>query len=123
MAEVHKQWKQLVRALYLEATGDTAGADALSLDAMRGEIVEKSAPAEQAIMLQKLAQERAGLVPPPGDLSKTSPLERMMRAFVQLGDQTEAAIAKRLGPERAKEIRGDGWGSRSDWSGCPDPAH
>ncbi len=71
-------------------------------------------------MLQRLANERAGLAPPPAELSKTSPAERLMRAYVQLGDQTEAALAKRLGPERAAAIRGDGWGSRSDWSGCPD---
>jgi hypothetical protein len=43
----------------------------------------------------------------------------MMRAYLELGDQAEEALAKRLGADRAKAIRGDAWGSRSDWSGCP----
>ncbi|MGN6107173.1 MAG: hypothetical protein ACTHU0_18845 [Kofleriaceae bacterium] len=119
MTEVQQQWRTLVRALYIETTGDTAGADVLSLDAMRGEILEKSPPEELGQVLQRLAAERAGLAAPPADLSKTSPLERLFRALSALGDQSEAAIAKRLGAERAKAIRGDGWGSRSDQSGCP----
>jgi ferric-dicitrate binding protein FerR (iron transport regulator) len=121
MAEVHQPYKLLVRSLYIEATGDTAGADTLSIEAMRGEIQEKSVPGEHNLILQKIARERAGLQPPPADLSRTSPLERLFRAYIELGNQAEAALAKRLGPERAKELRGEGWGSRSNWSGCPDP--
>jgi hypothetical protein len=121
LSEIQQQWKQLVRALYIEATGDVTGADTLSIDAMRSEIQEKSGE-ESSVILQRLANERAGLAQPPADPSKSSPLERMMRAYLKLGDDTEAAIAKRLGPERAAQIRGDAWGSRSDWSGCPDPS-
>ncbi len=120
LGEVHQQWRQLLRALYIEATGDVAGADNLSISSMRSELQEKSSPGEHNLLLQRLARERAGLSPPPADLSKVSPYERMMRAFLELGNQAEAALARRLGPERAKEIRGDAWGSRSDWSGCPD---
>lgn len=119
LAEVQQAWKALVRALYLEATGDAAGVDVLSLDAMRSEIQQKGSPDEHNLVLQRIANERAGLAQPPADLSRTSPYERMMRAYLELGDQTEAALAKRLGPERAAAIRGDAWGSRSDWSGCP----
>lgn len=119
LSEVQTQWKALVRALYIEATGDTAGAETLSLEAMRGEIEEKGSRDEHNLVLQRIARERAGLAQPPTDLSKASPFERLFRAYIQLGDQSEQALAKRLGPERAKEIRGDGWGSRSDWSGCP----
>jgi len=119
LGEVAKSWKALVRSLYIEATGDAAGADTLSTDAMRHEIEEKSVPGEEARVLYKISHERAGLLPPPADLTKTSPLERLMRAWVQLGDQSEAALAKRLGPERARAIRGDGWNSKSDRSSCP----
>jgi hypothetical protein len=56
---------------------------------------------------------------PPSDLSKTSALERLLRAYVQLGDQSEVALARRVGAERAHAIRGDGWGSRNELSGCP----
>lgn len=120
LAEVQQQWRQLVRALYLEATNDLAGAENLSIDAMRGEILQKSAPGEHPRVMQKISAERAGLAQPPVDLSKTSPYERLVRAHIELGDQTEAAIAKQLGPERAAAIRGDAWDSRNDWSGCPD---
>ncbi len=118
-SELQKRWKELVKALYIEATGDVAGAETLSVDAMRTEIADKS-PDEHNLVLQKLARERAGLQPPPADLGKTTPYERMMRALIKLGDDTESALAKRLGPERASALRGDGWGSRSDMSGCPD---
>lgn len=119
LAELQKQWKQLVRALYIEATGDMQGADSLSTDAMRREIEEKSAPEERGLLLQRIAQERAGMLQPPTDLSKATPFERLFRAWLELGDKTEAAIAKRLGAERAKAIRGEGWDWRSDMSGCP----
>lgn len=119
LGEVQKRWKDLVRALYIEATGDVAGAETLSTDSMRAEIEEKSSD-DDGLVLQKLARERAGLQQPPADLSKTSPYERMMRARVKLGDDTEQALARRLGPARAAEIRGDGFSSRSDMSGCPE---
>jgi hypothetical protein len=119
LSEVQQQWKALVKGLYIEATGDTAGAETLSLDAMRGEIEEKGSPDEHNLVLQRVAAERAGLAQPPADLSRTSPFERLFRAYIKLGGEAEQALAKRVGPERAKAIRGDGWGSRSDWSGCP----
>ena len=119
MGEVQAQWKSLLKALYIEATGDTAGAESLSMEAMRREIEEKTDQRDHNYVLQRIAQERAGQIPPPADLSKTSPFERMFRAYIKLGEQTEQALAKRLGAERAKAIRGDAWGSRSNWSGCP----
>jgi len=121
-SEVQTRWFALVRELYIEATGDTAGVETLSIDAMRGEIQQKSAPEELGYLLQRIANERAGLAQAPADLSQASPFERMMRNYISLGDQVEQALATRLGPERAKELRGDGWGSRSDWSGCPSTA-
>jgi hypothetical protein len=120
MAEMAKQWRDTVRALYLEATGDAAGADTLSTEAMRHEIEEKSSREELSHILERIAAERAGLATPPADLSKTSPVERLMRAYLALGDQSEAALAKRVGADRANAIRGDAWDSRSDMSGCPD---
>jgi hypothetical protein len=119
MTEVAKQWKDLVRSLYVETTGDAAGADQLSVEAMRREIEDKNPREERPLVLQKLSRERAGLAAPPADVTRTSTLERLMRAFVQLGDQSEAALASRIGAERARAIRGDGWGSRSDSAECP----
>jgi hypothetical protein len=119
MTEMAKRWKDQVRSLYLEVTGDTAGADSLSSEAMAHEIEDKSAPGEHNQILRKLARERAGLDTAPANLTGTSALERLTRAHAQLGDQSEAALAKRLGADRARAIRGDGWSSRSDSSGCP----
>lgn len=121
IAQLQKEWKVLVKQLYIEATGDVQGAETLSTEAMRREIEEKGAPGEHENILERIAQERAGLVPAPTaeQLAKSSPFERLFRAYLQLGDKTEAALAKKLGAERAAAIRGDGWGSRSDWSGCP----
>lgn len=120
-AELQKEFKAFVKQLYIEATGDLQGAETLSLDAMRNEIEEKGAPDEHNNLLQRIAQERAGLVAPPTaeQLAKASPFERLFRASIALGDKLEAALAKRIGADRASAIRGDGWDSRSDWSGCP----
>jgi hypothetical protein len=122
VTEVQERWKDLIRSLYVETTGDTVGADTLSSEAMRREIEDKSPRGEHNLILQRISQERAGLVAPPADPSKTSALERLMRAHVQLGDQSEVALAKRLGPRRAHAIRGEGWDSRTEQGGCPDPA-
>ena len=119
IGELQVKWQALVKQLYIEATGDTTGAETLSTEAMRREIEEKGNPAEHNLVLQRVAMERAGQAQPPTDLSKTSPFERLFRAFIKLGDQTEQALAKKLGAERAKALRGDGWDSRSSWSGCP----
>jgi hypothetical protein len=119
MAETGQHWHDLVRSLYIEATGDTAGVESLSIESMHHEIEEKSPPGESNVLLQRLSRERAGLDRPPADLSKVSPFERLMRAYMSIGDQTETALARRIGPDRAKKIRGDGWGSRTEMDGCP----
>jgi hypothetical protein len=110
-----------VRTLYLQATGDTAGADTLSLEAMRHEINDKAAPDAAQPVMQRVAQERAGLATPPPDTSHEPPVEQLIRAQLGLGDATQAAIAKRLGPGRAAAIRGDGWSRHYEARGCPDP--
>jgi hypothetical protein len=117
LAEVKKEWMAFVRVLYVEATGDSAGAETLSLQAMGNEILEKSGD-QNGDVLQQLSAERAGLQPV-GDPTREPPSTRYMREFTKLGDKTEAALAKRLGPERARAIRGEGWGSRSRMQGCP----
>jgi len=119
IGEVAKQWKDLVRGLYIETTADTAGAETISSESMRREIEDKSPRGEHNLVLQRLSQERAGLAAPPSDLGKTSPIERLTRAYAQLGDQSEAALAKRLGAQRAHAIRGDSWSWRTESSGCP----
>ncbi|HKE16471.1 MAG TPA: hypothetical protein VKB80_16475 [Kofleriaceae bacterium] len=109
-----------LRALYIEAIGDRERADDLSPEAMISELRGKSAPDEEGRVNQRLAQERAGLVAPPVDLSRASPLERFMRRRAGLGDETERRLAEVLGAARARELRGDrGWGWQQESVGCP----
>jgi hypothetical protein len=86
---------------------------------MRQEIQDKSPPGENNAILQRISRERAGFDQPPADLSKTSALERMTRAYVQLGDQSESALARRIGADRARAIRGNAWGARYVAGSCP----
>jgi hypothetical protein len=112
-----------VRAWYVEATGDTAGADNLSPHAMGQELQEKAAPGEMGALQKRIAEERAGLIAPPSDLSKASAYERYYRALLALGDETERALAEVIGEEKAHKIRtqNGGWPMRSTVAGCPGP--
>ena len=88
---------------------------------MRHEINDKAAPGAAQAVMQRVAQERAGLATPSADTLHEPPVEQLIRAQLGLGDATQAAIEKRLGPDRAAAIRGDGWSRRFEAAGCPDP--
>jgi hypothetical protein len=116
--DVHAKWIALVRDAYIEVTGDTVGAKTLSPSAMMSEIEDKGAAGELDALRARIANERAGLAEPPPPGTKMTALEREYRAYASLGDDTEAAIAKRLGAARARAIRGQGWSSQAESSGC-----
>lgn len=122
LREIHAFWSATVQALYVEATGDAAGADSLSVEAMAREIQDKALPGEADRVRERIAQERAGLIPPPADWSTASPIERYLRHLAAAGDEVEKMFAARLGPERARELRegNGGWGMRMEMAGCPD---
>lgn len=63
----------------------------------------------------------AGLATPPADTSHEPPVEQLICAQHGLGDATQAAIAKHLGPDRAVAIRGDSWPRLRELARCPDP--
>ncbi|MBK9030242.1 MAG: hypothetical protein IPL61_02690 [Myxococcales bacterium] len=115
-------WATRVRGWYIEATGDAAGADALSADAMGRELQDKAIPGEPAAVQRRLAQERAGLVAPPADLSKASPFERYFRALADHGNEAERMLGGAIGPERAHQVRrhDGGWPMRMTIAGCDD---
>lgn len=110
-----------LRAIYIEVTGDRAGADTLSPRNLQHEVFSKSPGADVAEALRLISAESAGLAEPPADLSSRPPVERLLRALSGSGVQLEAAIATRLGPDRARELREKGvvWARRRQ-SGCPD---
>jgi hypothetical protein len=120
--EVHGQYRDQLRALYIEVTGDSAGADALSPHALFEEIEDKSPRDEGPRARRRIARERAGLEAPPADPSRLPPLERAFRAQADLGVVTERGLAARLGPERAHALRRGGneiFENRSGYTGCP----
>jgi hypothetical protein len=117
MAEVAEQYREdLYRELteLLLATGKSQQwADQTSFLGMMAALHEASPMSddEEEAMLRRLAAEKAGRVEPPTDLSSLSPAERITRINVGFGDALEQALAARLGPERASELRQafDGW--------------
>jgi hypothetical protein len=110
-----------IRALYVEATGDTANAPTLGSQSMINEIIDKAPDGDTQRVFQKLARERAGLQAV-GGAAASSPLERLMRLLTAAGDTLESGLAKELGPDAARAYRDqhDGFGSRHRSSfGCP----
>ncbi len=118
----HAQWQAQVRAYYHEIVGSSPETEDLSLQAMTSEIQDKGgSDGEEGELRRRIAQERAGLLRAPADLSKASAFERFYRGHVGLGDRIEAALAEALGAERAHSIRAahGGWGMHNALAGCP----
>ncbi|MBP9087912.1 MAG: hypothetical protein KBG15_17455 [Kofleriaceae bacterium] len=118
LREVHANWLVVVRAAYLEITGDAVGVKVLSPTAMISEMNNKGAKNEINALRTRIANERAGLVPTPAADAAMSALERHYRAYANLGDTIETAVAKRIGAERARAVRGNGWNHQTEATGC-----
>ncbi len=111
-----------LRALYIEVTGDKAGADTLTPQAMETEIRSKVPDAVAKEAYWRLSHERAGLIAPPTDPRGASPIERFLRLETTAGDEFERQLGAAIGPDRARALRAEhgGWGSRSiSSSDCP----
>jgi hypothetical protein len=126
MNEVLREMKEQVitelRQLYLEMSGDAQMSERLSPPALESEMFARSPEGAGGRARAQIARERAGLVPPAADLSRTPVLERMLRLKTSVGDQFERKLAERFGPERARALRAreDGWSGKMVNSGCPD---
>ncbi len=118
MREVHTKWLALVRAAYLEITGDAAGTSVLSPTAMIAEMNIKGGKNEVNDLRARIANERAGLVAAPAVDATMPAFERYYRAYANLGDTIEVALAKRIGGARARAARGHGWSNQTEASGC-----
>ncbi len=110
-----------VRALYVELTGDRAGADDLDLWALRQEIVAKALPADRIEAQRRIAAERAGLATPPTptQLASRPVYERFLRRLIASADELEHSLAGEVGPASANALR-RARGSRFALSGCED---
>lgn len=125
LAASHRGFAALVHALYLETTGDTTGADSLSLEAMAREIEDKNGREEADAVRKHIAEERAGLVAAPtaAALAAAAPVERYLRALAAIGGDVERAFAAIIGPARARALRASdegpfGW--HMEMAGCRD---
>jgi hypothetical protein len=120
MEGLQKSLHARVQELFIEATGDMRAADTLSASAMQHEIFDKAEPGEMTELRRRVASERAGLVAPPADLSRLSPIERLFRLQIGLGDEAGSALAEVLGKERARDLRATegGWGMQHEMAGC-----
>jgi hypothetical protein len=120
MRELHAQVPADLRKLYAEMSGDAATAARLSPAALLSEIFQKAPEETMSEARIQLSRERAGLAPPPARPGAGPVVERALRLMMGLGDDLERRLGERLGPERARALRGlrESWRSTSSWSGC-----
>lgn len=110
-----------LRALYVEVTGDKAGADGLSPNSLMQEIMAKSPDGAISEAYWRISHERAGLMAP-GDSKASSPVEGLMRLRSSMGSMYEHDLGAVIGPDRARSLREEhgGWGNRNSSSrSCP----
>jgi hypothetical protein len=122
LADLNAQVMTDLRALYVEVTGDVAGAATLTPQSMAQEVLDKSPEPLLRDAAWRLSRERAGLLTP-SSASTVSPVERLLRMIVSLGDTFERQLGQAIGAERAHAVRTeqDGWDTRSMTApGCPD---
>ncbi len=107
-----------LRALYLEATGDTGGAQVLSPASLGQELLHKSRPAEVQAARVRIARERAGIEAPPADPSAGTVPERYYRCSAAVGDSVQHEVETVVGATQAGIIRDrvDGW--TQQMNGC-----
>jgi hypothetical protein len=120
--ELEKDAYRLLREAYETFTGNKAPPE-MSVDEVIFEIIRTGGYNDAPEVYQSIAEERAGLKEPPSKDAKMGPVEHLLRSILVQGDLYEAALAKKLGRERARELRekNQGWpGSASEWEGCPE---
>lgn len=111
-----------LRALYVEATGDTGGAQSLAPTTLGQELLHKSRPAEVDAARARVARERAGLEQPPADAAAGTIPERYFRYLVTIGDSVQHGLEPIVGAVQAGEIRDRVDGARLTMNGCKDGA-
>jgi hypothetical protein len=119
-AAAHARLVDEVRRTYAALTGDD-NPGSMSPEAMYAEIVDKVPESELQTIFQRLAHERAGLVPTP-TTAPTSSVENMFRTLTMEGNRLEDELAAALDPQLARSLRdlNGGWSSKfSSSHGCP----
>lgn len=111
--------RERLKAIYVDATGDEAGAAELSVDAMRAEILNKAVPDDLVDSRQRIAKERAGMLdaPAPGE---GSPVERYYRHELQRAADAYGAVTDAVGEDRAYDVLRALRMSMANYSDCRD---
>ncbi len=119
LREVNAHYESELRGLFARIKEDTEAARTMTLAQMEADL--HKVVNGRGGLWKKLAEERAGLAPPPSDLAALSPEERFARLVSERGDDFEKRLAAELGPMRAHELRAknDGWWSKWGRGGCP----
>ncbi|MBK7537833.1 MAG: FecR domain-containing protein [Myxococcales bacterium] len=122
--EVEAKAVDTVNQIGEQVVGEPSVGSIEDLDRIVFEIFRAAEFAEQFEIVQRLSAERAGLAPRLAHEPR-SPLEALMRGLVAQGELFEQALARRLGPARARALRArnEGWpGPGVEWEGCPKAA-
>jgi hypothetical protein len=121
LREIAPAHRDRLRALYIEGTGDHAGAATLSPKQMMKALFERY-PQELGRARQRLSLERAGQPAPGPDPGGASVAERLLRLLFAAGDDWERRAAQVLGAERTHELRRKNAGYQPGLiqSGCPE---
>lgn len=100
-----------LRRYYVELGGDTASVESFTASELLQLVYGRLDSEELAATREAIARERAGREEVPED---TSVAGRFMRWEAQLGDAFEDELGRRLGLERAHELRAadEGWGNK-----------
>ena len=109
-----------LRGLYLQTTGDQAGADNLSAMTLGQEILHKSRPEDVDAARKKIALERAGMSPRPADPNIGTIPERYFRYLTSLGDTVQQELEPVAGAQQAGRLRDAIDGMRMHMNGCKD---
>jgi hypothetical protein len=109
-----------LRALYVEAAGDAAGADGLDAGSLGREILHKSRQKDVDAARARVAREKAGIEQPPPDGSGTIP-ERYFRVMTALGDTLQRGLEPSFGQQQAGKLRDQLTPSKMTMNGCDDP--
>jgi len=107
-----ERYMTALRGLYRELTGD--GGDNLDARALYMEIMHKSPTSDHAAARKRLAEERAGMVAPPTDVTRESVIDRLFRLQIGAGNTLERLLAAELGADKAHQIRLAGWPGGDD---------
>jgi len=118
--DMHAELRDFAERALAEASGQSAKTSAMPLEEILTELQTRPESGFEEAR-QKLAQELAGLSPPPGSDSPQPPGERLLRLLASTGDAFERRLADGLGSDRARQLRSSpyaAWRNRVYYTGC-----